>query len=408
MTLATALLSKKLGRPTHPGEFVVAPVDGTMATDATGPFAIEAFQRMGATRVWDADRISLILDHAAPAPNERVANLHRMLREFAAAQGIRLYDVGEGICHQLMVENGHVGPGDIFAGADSHTTTYGAVSAFAMGVGSTDLAAVWKTGEMWLKVPTSLQVILSGQLQPRVTAKDVILSLIGQLGIAGATYEAVEYAGPALADMTLASRMVLCNMVAELGAKTALMPSPDAGEIPAARDDDYTQSPKLNLDSLEPQIAKPHSPENVVPLTAVQGTPVQAGFIGSCTNGRLEDLQAAADILTGEKLAAGSRLIIAPASRAVFQAALADGTVEVLSAAGATFIPAGCGPCVGTHQGIPGDDENVISSTNRNFPGRMGNPRARVFLGSPASVAMAVLTGEISDPREHPQAAANE
>jgi 3-isopropylmalate/(R)-2-methylmalate dehydratase large subunit len=398
MSLATELLSVKMGRPVWPGEFIVAPVDGTMATDATGPFAIQALRQMGADKVWDPDRISLILDHASPAPNERVANLHRMLRDFAAEQGLRLYDVGEGICHQLMVENGHVGPGDLFAGADSHTPTYGAVGAMAIGVGSTDLAAVWKTGEIWLKVPHSLRVDLHGELPDGVSPKDMILSLIGRLGIAGATYEAVEYAGPGLGSLTLAGKMVLCNMVAELGAKTALMPSeimPESLMI----DNDYAQVIRIDLAGLTPQFAQPDSPENVAGLDAVAGTLIQAGFIGSCTNGRLEDLQAAAHVLRGQRLAPGRRLIIAPASRAVFNAALQDGTIQTLSEAGATFIPAGCGPCVGTHQGVPGDGETVLSSTNRNFAGRMGNPNARIYLGSPASVAAGVLTGEISDPR---------
>jgi 3-isopropylmalate/(R)-2-methylmalate dehydratase large subunit len=399
-TISEQIISVHAGRRVKAGEIVIVPIDGTMATDATAPFAIRAFEQMGSENVWDADRIALILDHATPAPNERIANLHSMMRRFAIAHGIKLYDVGAGICHQLMVENDHVRPGDIFCGADSHTPTYGALGAFAVGMGSADIAAIWKTGKTWLKVPHTIRIELDGQLAAGVVAKDVILHLVGKLGIAGATYEAIEFCGSAVADMTLASRMVLANMVAEMGAKAGLVDTTGLQlDYPftsyrSEQSADFRASYHVDLSDLEPQIAVPHSPDQIRPISALQGTPIDAAFIGSCTNSRLEDLQAAAAVVRGKTLKI--RLIIAPASRQVFNAALADGTIATLSAAGATFITSGCGPCVGTHQGVPGDHETIISSTNRNFRGRMGNPNAQIYLASPAVVAAAAVAGKIT------------
>ncbi len=403
-TLSEKILSAHAGREVAPNEIAIVPVDGVMATDATAPLAIQAFRKMGGERLWDPDRVSLVLDHATPAPNERVANLHKLMRDFARETGCRLYEVGEGICHQLMVEDGRVRPGDLFLGADSHTPTYGALAAFAVGVGSTDLAAVLLTGKTWLKVPRSIQIVLEGRLPAGVSAKDVILFLTGQLTVDGATYEAVEFTGPAVADMTLASRMVLANMTAEMGAKTGLV-DPTGLELPYAftpvfadPDAHYRQSYRFDVSALRPQIALPHSPDRVKPIDEVLGQSIHMAFIGSCTNARLEDLQAAAVVLAGKRIAPGVRLLIAPASKRVFAAALADGTLAALTEAGATFITSGCGPCVGTHQGVPGDGEVVISSTNRNFQGRMGNPKSQIFLASPAVVAASALAGEIVAP----------
>lgn len=418
-TAAEKVLSRKAGYAVEAGDIAVVPVDGAMATDATAPFAIKAFESMGGARVWDPARMALVLDHATPAPNERISTLHTLMRRFAAEQRLRLYEVGDGICHQLMMENGHVAPGELFVGADSHTPTLGAVGAFAVGVGSTDLAAVMHTGRIWLKVPRTLRVELTGSLRPGTYAKDVILHLVGALGIAGATYEAVEFAGPTVAGMTLASRMVLANMVAEMGAKTALVDTAglEAQELPAPLRErlgasgplaelsadpgaSYRAVHRLDVSDLGAQVAVPHLPDNVRDVREVAGVKVDMAFIGSCTNARLEDLHVAAAVLRGRKLAPGVRLIVAASSRAVFNAALKDGTVETLSEAGATFITSGCGPCVGTHQGVPGDGETVISSTNRNFRGRMGNPNANVYLGSPAVVAAAAVAGHIVDPAE--------
>ncbi len=405
-TIAEKILSHHAGKTVRAGDIVIVRVDGVMATDATAPLAIQAFRAMGGVRLWDPTRVFLVIDHAAPAPNETVANLHRLMRDFACKMGCRLYDIGEGICHQLMIENEHVRPGDLFLGADSHSPTYGAVNAFGVGVGSTDLAAAMRTGKTWLKVPKTIQITLHGTLRPGVTAKDVILRLLRELGADGANYQAIEFTGEAVRAMSLAGRITLANMTAEMGAKTGLVDptglSLDYPFTPVYPDPDAEYSRRLALDvsTLEPQVARPHAPDNVVPIARVRGTPIHYAFIGSCTNTRLEDLAAAAAVLRGRPVAPGVRLVIAPASRRVFEAALQQGIVQTLSASGAVFIPAGCGPCVGSHLGVPGDGEVVISSTNRNFRGRMGNPRAEIYLASPAVVAASALAGHIADPAE--------
>lgn len=403
-TVAEKIISAHAGHVVRAGEIVIVRVDGVMATDATGPFALKAFREMGGVKPWDAKRVALVLDHAAPAPNERVANLHKMLREFAAETGCHFYDVGQGICHQLMVEHEHVKPGDLFLGADSHTPHYGALNAFAVGVGSTDLAATMLTGKTWLKVPKTIKVVLTGRLNPGVFAKDLALYVLSKIGVSGASYMAIEFTGEAVASMTLASRAVLANMASEMGAKTGLV-DPTGLELPYVwtptlpdADADYYAVHEMDVSDLTPLVAAPDSPENVMPVSAVKGVKVQQAFIGSCTNSRLEDLQAAAAVLKGKHIAAGVRMLIAPASNAVFQAALRDGTAQILMDAGAVFMTSGCGPCVGTHMGVPGDGEVIISSTNRNFKGRMGNPNAQIYLSSPAVVAASALRGEIADP----------
>jgi 3-isopropylmalate/(R)-2-methylmalate dehydratase large subunit len=403
-TISEKIISRHAGKPVRAGEIAIVRVDGVMATDATAPFAIKAFRAMGGAKLWDSERVSLIIDHASPAPNETVANLHKLMRDFSAEMGCRLYDIGEGICHQLMVEDAHVRPGDLFLGADSHTPTYGALNAFGIGVGSTDLAATMLTGKTWLKVPKTIKVVVNGELQKGVSAKDVVLAIVRELGPEGANYQTVEFTGETIRGMTLASRMVLANMASEMGAKAGLVDPaglelwyPFEPTFPDA-DAEYTRELTLDVSRLRPQVARPHSPENVVPIDEVLGTKIQYAFIGSCTNTRIEDLHAAAGVLKGKKLPGGVRLIIAPASKRVFNAALNDGTLGILSEAGATFITSGCGPCVGSHLGVPGDGEVVISSTNRNFQGRMGNPRALVYLASPAVVAAAALAGEVVDP----------
>ena len=405
-TIAEKILSAHAGYPVYAGELCIVPVDGAMATDTTAPLAIKAFEEMGGEKLAAPDKFHLIIDHAAPAPNERIANLHQLMRNFASSQQCALYDIGSGICHQVMVDHHTLKPGDIFMGADSHTPTYGALNAFACGVGSTDLAAVMLTGKIWLKVPHSIRVILHGHhLQPGVSAKDIALEVVKKLTISGATYQSVEYHGELLHHLTLSDRMVLCNMVAEMGAKTGIV-SPEGLQLPylfnpvfADKEATYTRVLEIDAAALHPKIAIPHSPDNVHDVSAYVGTPITYGFIGTCTNGRLSDLQAAADILRGRSLAPGVRLVIAPASRQVLLDALQDGTIQTLIAAGAAIINSGCGPCVGTHDGVPGDGEVVISAANRNFQGRMGNPQSKIFLASPATVAASVLTGCISLPK---------
>ena len=405
-TVAEKIISQHVGRQVHPDELVIVPVDSIMASDATAPHAIRAFQEMGGGELWRPEKVILVIDHAAPAPNQRISNLHRMMRQFAQEKGCRLYDVGAGICHQVMVENRHAQPGEVVIGADSHSCAYGAVGAFATGVGSTDLAALMRTGKTWLKIPPTIKIELTGRLPAGTVAKDVILFLVGQLGQSGASYQAIEYTGEAIEGLSLAGRMTLASMSVEMGAKVGMV-DPRGLQLPyrfdpvwADKQAHYCQVLQFDLSKLSPQISVPHSPDHVVPLEEVRGTAVDVAFIGTCTNGRLEDLRAAAAVLKGRVIAPGVRMIIAPASREVFNQALQDGAVEILSQAGATFITPGCGPCVGTHQGVPGDAEVVISSANRNFRGRMGNPNARIYLASPAVVAASALRGAITDPAE--------
>ena len=341
-------------------------------------------------------------------PNERIARLHDIMREFSTATGAHLYDVGEGICHQLMIEKDHVRPGEVFFGADSHTCTYGALGAFATGVGSTDLAAIMLTGKTWVKVPPTIRLEVTGRLNPGVESKDLALAMVGTLGFAGATYQAVEISGEAITALTLDERMTLANLGIEMGAKVALvhpdgldLPYPfDADEIRPDPDASYVRTLTIDGSALRPQISRPPRPDDTVPIDELIGTPIDYAFIGTCVNGRLADLHVAARILEGRRVAPGVRLVIAPASRNVFLEAAKDGTLATLTEAGASFLPSGCGPCVGTHAGVPGDGETVLSTANRNFRGRMGNPEANVYLASPTVVAAAAVAGKIVDPKE--------
>jgi len=406
MTIAEKILSRKVGRNLKAGDLIITDVDGAMASDTTGPYAIKAFEEMGGERIWDPSKFALIIDHAAPAPNERIANLHTLMRDFAKQQNFRLFDIGEGICHQVMVEERYVKPGDIFMGADSHTPTYGALGALACGIGSTDLAAVMKTGKIWLKVPASIRIICHGQLQKGVSAKDLILYLVGKITISGATYQSVEFEGEAFEKMTLASRMSIANMIAEMGGKTGFVHPKglaldyDFEAIYPDKNAKYIQTFEFDVSDLQAQVSVPESPDNVENIGAHAGKKIDYAFIGTCGNGRLEDLRAAADILKGKRISSGVRFMIAPASRSVFLDAINDGTMGILVAAGATILNPGCGPCVGTHQGVPGDDEVVISAANRNFRGRMGNPNSNIYLAAPTTVAASALEGYITNPKK--------
>ena len=408
MTLAEKILSAHAGRPLAAGDLAVCRVDRVMATDTTAPLALQAFEAMGGDLPWDPDKVVLVIDHASPAPNERIANLHAMMRRFAARTGCRFYDVGSGIGHHVMLDEGLVGPGDLVLGADSHTTTYGALGAFSTGVGSTDLAAVMLTGKTWLRVPETTKVTLVGRLQPGVAPKDVVLHLAGRLGIAGATYRAIEWHGEPVRRLPLWGRIPLANMAVEMGAKAGIVPPAGltsssldgVADAPAGLEPDpdarYVDEVEIDLSTLEPQVALPHSPDAVRDLDAAAGTPVDYAFIGSCTNARTEDLRQAAEVVRGQRVAPGVRFVVAPASRRVLEEIAADGTLATLSQAGATFITPGCGPCVGTHQGVPADAETVISAANRNFQGRMGNPRADIYLASPATVAASAIAGVVT------------
>lgn len=403
-TIVEKILSQKTGKDVKANDMVIAPVDGVMATDTTAPLSIQAFKLMGGVRVWDPTKCSFIIDHASPAPNERIANLHQMMREFASEQEFPLYDIGEGICHQVIMEKKHIKPGDIFIGADSHTPTGGALNALASGMGSTDIGAIMLTGKTWLKTPHTIKIVCNGIMKEHVHPKDLVLFLTGQLTISGATYLSVEFEGEAFENMTLAGRMCVANMLAEMGAKTGFIHAKglklpyDFTPTFADKDAHYIKTFTYDVSKLDNQIAAPESPDNVVNIGQYLGTKVNYAFIGTCGNGRLEDLHEAAKIVRGKKIAKGVRFIIAPASKKVLLEAMLDGTAYTLVDAGATIINPGCGPCVGTHEGVPGNGETVISAANRNFRGRMGNPNSNIFLASPATVAASALTGQISQP----------
>ena len=406
-TIVEKIISAHAGKSVFQGDIVVVPVDGAMASDTTAPLAIKAFREMGGKRVWDPSRCVLVIDHATPAPNERIANLHIMMREFAKEQDCVLFEAGEGICHQLMIEKNLVRPGQIFIGADSHSCTYGAIGALGTGVGSTDLAAVLLTGKIWLKVPGTIKIELEGKISKGIQSKDLILTVIGKTGIAGATYQAMEFCGQAVSELSLSSRITMANMMVEAGAKTGFvhptglkLPYPFSPILPDA-EAEYQHTLTIDASAIQPMISQPHSPDNVIPVDRIAGKRIHYAFIGTCVNGRLEDLQIAAKILKDVQVHPDTRLIIGPASRQVFLDAVKGGMVETLTNAGATFISPGCGPCVGTHSGVPGNDEVVISSANRNFKGRMGNPQARIYLASPATVAASAREGKIANPMKY-------
>jgi 3-isopropylmalate/(R)-2-methylmalate dehydratase large subunit len=407
-TVAEKILSRHAGKDVTADELTLIDVDAALMTDTTAPLAIKAFREMGGKKPWRPERTHLVIDHASPAPNERIARLHDLMREFAAESGAVLYDVGRGICHQLMVEEDCVRPGEAFFGADSHTCTYGALGAFATGVGSTDLAAVMLTGKTWLKVPKTIRLEITGRLNPGVEAKDLALAMVGELGFAGATYQAVEICGETLVPLSLDERMTIANLGIETGAKATLI-HPDGLDLPydfdagaISPDPDATYVRELTIDgsALRPQISKPPRPDATVDIDELIGTKIDVAFIGTCVNGRLRDLHAAARILKGKRVAPGIRLLVSAASQKVFLDATNDGTLATLIEAGATFLPSGCGPCVGTHLGVPGDGEVVVSTANRNFRGRMGNPEALVYLASPTVAAAAAVAGEIVDPAD--------
>jgi len=385
-----------------------------MGQDGTTPLAIKALERMGVEKVFDPSKVAVVMDHSSPSPIEGVSALHTMMREFGKQTGCTVYDVGQGVCHQLIPERGHVVPGDLMVGCDSHTCTYGAVNVFSTGVGSTDGAAAMAGGKLWFKVPETMKVVFGGELQPGVFSKDLILYLAGQIGADGATYQAIEFSGPVIDALSVEARMTISNMAIEVGAKAGLMAADDktlawyegrGSRVPApvAPDPDAEYCCELDYDAstIGPQVAKPHSVDNVSPIEEVAGTPIAQGYLGTCTNGRLEDLGIAAGILAGRAVNPDVRFIVAPASKQILLDAIEAGYIQTLVEAGAVLVTPGCGPCVGTHNGVPSDGENVISTANRNFKGRMGNGNAFIYLGSPATVAASVIEGKITDPRKY-------
>ena len=414
MNITEKILAKASGRKTvNSGDIVDANVDMVMVHDLTGPLAVEAFKRIGIPHVWDNKKIVIILDHQVPAESVKAAELHKVLRGFAKEQGIHLYDVGRGgICHQVMPEKGHVVPGTVMVGADSHTCTYGAFGAFATGIGSTEAAAVFATGKIWLKIPETMKINVEGKFKPYVTPKDLILSIIGRVGADGATYKTTEFTGSTIRRMSMEGRMTLCNMSVEMGAKNGII-EPDettrkflkgriAKSYEALKSDadaKYEKVFEFDVSKLEPVVACPSSVDNVKPVSEVSNVPIDQAFIGSCTNGRLEDLRVAAQIMKGKTVKHGVRTLVIPASQEVYRQAVDEGLVEIFTDAGAMVCGSACGPCLGGHIGLLAAGETCVSTSNRNFIGRMGSTQANVYLASPATVAASALAGKITDPR---------
>ena len=406
-TLVEQILSHAVGRPVRPGELIIVRPDVIMGHDSLTPSVIDIMhQQLGVPHVHDPAQVVLVMDHVAPASTVQTANAQNRVRRFAAEQGVCLFEVGRGICHQVLVEEQIARPGRIVIGTDSHSTAYGAVGALGTGMGSTDIALAMATGQTWMRVPPTVRVRFSGRLRPHVSAKDIALKLNKELGIAGATYSAVEYLG--LEWMPLEGRQTLASMAIELGAKAGLFP-PD-GEV-AERFDvpdwlfvdetaEVSAEYTIHLDNLEPQVALPPRVDDVAEVGELLGTAVNVIFLGTCTNGRYEDMRCAADILRGKQIAPTVRFIVTPASRQELQRAIADDTLNTLLEAGATLTTPGCGPCMGRHQGTLGEGDVCLSTGNRNFKGRMGHPTSQIYLASPAVAAASALTGRITDPRE--------
>lgn len=415
MTMAEKILARASKRErVAPGEIVEAEVDVAMVHDITGPMVVEGLREIGVEKVWDPRKIVVVFDHQVPADSIDAAKNHILLREFTREQEIEnFYDVFEGICHQVLPEKGFALPGRLIVGADSHTCTYGAFGCFATGIGSTDMVSVFATGKLWLRVPESVRIEIEGKLPRRVVAKDLILHIIGDLGADGASYRSVEFVGGGMRAISIGGRMTMCNMAVEMGAKTAMVP-PDAKTkrflagratapykiVRSDPDAAYVDERTYDASELEPQVACPHSVDDVRPVSEVEGVEIDQAFLGSCTNGRLEDLLQAARILKRKRIPKSVRMIVAPASREVYLQALDRGILKIFVEAGALVEPPCCAACMGGHTGILGPGEVCISSSNRNFKGRMGSPDARIYLASPTTVAASAVKGAIADPRD--------
>jgi 3-isopropylmalate/(R)-2-methylmalate dehydratase large subunit len=413
VNITEKILAKASGKQTvHPGDIVDANVDMVMVHDLTGPLAVEAFKKIGIQKVWNNKKVVVILDHQVPAESVKAAELHKTMRQFAKDQNLQIYDVGRGgICHQVMPEKGHVVPGTVIVGADSHTCTYGAFGAFATGIGSTEAAAVFATGKIWFKVPPTIKINVKGNFQKYTTPKDLILAIIGKLSVDGAIYKAAEFTGPTIQAMSIAGRMTLCNMAVEMGAKNGIIEADETTRkflegrtkvpyetLKSDKDAQYERTVEFDVSKLEPQIACPSSVDNVKPVSEVGDVPIEQAFIGSCTNGRIEDLRLAAQVLKGRHVKDGVRALVIPASQEVTSRALKEGLMEIFTDAGAIVCGSACGPCLGGHIGLLAAGETCVSTSNRNFIGRMGSPQASVYLASPATVAASAVTGKITSP----------
>jgi 3-isopropylmalate/(R)-2-methylmalate dehydratase large subunit len=412
MTFAEKILAQKSGQEfVKAGDIVVVTPDVALSHDNTAPI-YGIFQKMGGVDVHDPSMHAIFLDHAAPAPTTKHAENHRIIRDFVSDQGIEsFYDVGRGICHQVLVEEGLALPGELVLGSDSHTPHAGVMGAFGAGIGRSEMASIWAIGRTWLRVPETMKITVENELPSGVTSKDLALYIVGKLGSDGALYMSVEWDGDAITALSLEGRSVLPNMMAEMGAKNSYIPPDEKVTdylegrarreyIPLYPDDDASYASIVNVDgsSLEPMVASPHTVDNVSPLSEVTGLKVDQAFLGTCTNGRLSDLALAAEVIADNKISAGTRMIVIPASSQILQRAIELGYLETFIKAGAVVESPGCGPCMGNHMGVPAIGEVTISSANRNFRGRMGTKESEIYLANPAVVAASAVAGMIVHP----------
>ncbi|MEM0101195.1 MAG: 3-isopropylmalate dehydratase large subunit [Candidatus Methanomethyliaceae archaeon] len=408
--MATAIekiISNTIGKEVSPGDFVEIPVNFAYFHDGTGPLIIDVLREMEVDKIFNPDNVAVIFDHAAPPYSDQAATLQVKVRKFVKEQGIKkFHEIGEGICHQVVPEKGYIAPGMIVCGADSHTCTLGAFGLMAIGMGATDMAYILATGKTWIKVPETIRVRFDGSLGKGVSSKDLILEIVRIIGTDGATYKVLEFTGETIKELSQSSRMTMANMAVEMGAKTAFIEADEKtiqflgkeGKI-FKTDDDAIEEIHIDSSSIDPKIAIPYKVSNVKSVSEIEGEPIDQAFLGSCTNGRYEDLLEAAKILKGKKVRA--RLIVVPASRDTLVKAMKDGIIDILIESGAIIGIPGCGPCLGVHMGVLGENEVCISTSNRNFIGRMGARSSKVYLASPQTVAASSLEGKIVDPRRY-------
>lgn len=416
MNITEKILSAKAGYDVTPGEIIEIPVDLAMSHDGTSPPAIKTFEKI-TDKVWDSQKIAIIFDHNVPANTIGSAEFQKVCRDFIKKQNItKNYIHGEGICHQVVPEMGLVEPGKVIVGADSHTCTYGAFGAFSTGMGATDLAMVWATGKTWFMVPEAIKMEITGELNEYIAPKDIILNIIGEVGIAGATYQTAEFCGESIENMGVEGRATMCNMAIEMGAKNGIMEpnrevidyicqrtgkrESELNIVKSDKDCNYKKEMHFDIDDMEPQIACPNDVDNVKGISQIEGTHIDQCLIGSCTNGRLSDLKDACEILENKKINDDVRLLILPASREIYKQAMHEGYIETFIDAGAIICNPGCGPCLGGHMGVLSEGEVCISTTNRNFKGRMGDPKSSVYLSNSKVVAASAITGVITNPKD--------
>ncbi|MCX5708295.1 MAG: 3-isopropylmalate dehydratase large subunit [Candidatus Omnitrophica bacterium] len=413
-TIAEKILSAHAGKDLSAGDFAICKVDFTFGQDGTSSIIIDRVKEMRLQEL--KTRFCMVIDHSSPSPSEGVSRVHKKMRDFSREFKVGLFDIGCGVCHQVIPESGMILPGDLVLGADSHTCTYGALGVFSTGVGSTDLAVALSTGKNWFKVPPSIKMIVKGKVPKGIFAKDIILHIIGKVGANGATYKAIEFCGPVIDKMDIDARMTMSNMAVEMGAKAGFMPCDDKTlawfkkRLPNARkikgvsadkDGVYESTMEFDISKLKPQVSIPHNVDTVTDADKLKSVKIHEAFLGTCTNGRYDDLKVAAKMLKNKKIFPGVRFIVAAASRDIYLQVLKSGFIDTFIKAGAAVVVPGCGPCVGTHNGVPADEETVVSTANRNFKGRMGNPKAFIYLGSPATVVASAIEGRIADCRKY-------